>query len=613
MAAIMTGDFSETKEDNNQKQVTQDFGHQEIREDIDEPDVTQERVKRVVDRQDADKQDHVQDLVQELVQDLVHQGTDKQDVKKDVQQEDEQDVGQEVKQVVDNQDVKQVVGQDADEQDVKQVVDNQEVEQVVDHQESTHEESKRDDQQEGRQVGLVVKDEQEASDEVKLNDLQNTVVERVSAFQNVFMTGSAGSGKSEVIKYIKKLLGSKVVHVTAMTGRASLLIGGKTLHSWAGIGLGQGTWEELVQDMSFNAKKNWRQKELVLVVDEVSMLSHELFEKLDNIGKYFRRSALPFGGITLLFSGDFKQLPPVKADLLLKSKLFMETFPTSSTVLLTTNFRQEGDPVYQGVLHRISLGEQTKQDEAILASRMLSIVKPPSGSCFTRIYPLKRQAESFNAAKMKGLKGQEYEFLHSYSTLAKNGLSSQERAYLEKQLANAPCEARLVLKVGAVVMQVVNCTPDGATRRKVNGSIGVVEAFDETSNNPVVRFHDKDLCEIKPYSWVSEDKKLSRSQLPLIIAWGVTAHKIQGASLDAAVMSLGSNIFEDNQVYVMLSRVKTLEGVFLSSFDPSVVRAHPDAVAYYKMLEQHFNQASRSASKSKAPCNQSVCTKRIRV
>ena len=611
----MTGDFSETKEDNNQKQVMQDFSHQEVHKDIDEPDVTQERVKRVVDHQDDDKQN----LVQDLVQDLVHQGTDKQDIKKDVQQEDEQDVGQEVKQVVDNQDITQglFVHQDADNQDVKQVVgqdaDEQQAKQLVDHQESTHEESKQDDQQEGKQVGLVVKDEQEASDEVKLNDLQNTVVERVSAFQNVFMTGSAGSGKSEVIKYIKKLLGSKVVHVTAMTGRASLLIGGKTLHSWAGIGLGQGTWEELVQDMSFNAKKNWRQKELVLVVDEVSMLSHELFEKLDNIGKYFRRSALPFGGITLLFSGDFKQLPPVKADLLLKSKLFMETFPTSSTVLLTTNFRQEGDPVYQGVLHRISLGEQTKEDEAILASRMLSIVKPPPGSCFTRIYPLKRQAESFNAAKMKGLKGKEYEFLHSYSTLAKNGLSSQERTYLEKQLANAPCEARLVLKVGAVVMQVVNCTPDGATRRKVNGSIGVVEAFDETSNNPVVRFHDKDLCEIKPYSWVSEDKKLSRSQLPLIIAWGVTAHKIQGASLDAAVMSLGSNIFEDNQAYVMLSRVKTLEGVFLSSFDPSVVRAHPDAVAYYKMLEQHFNQASRSASKSKAPCNQSVCTKRVRV
>ena len=547
----MTGDFSETKEDDNQKQkqVMQDFSHQEVHKETDEQIVTQEQVKRVVDHHDADKQ----------------------------------------------------------------VVDHQESKQDVDHQESTHEESKQDDQQEGKQVGLVVKDEQEASDEVKLNDLQNMVVERVTAFQNVFMTGSAGSGKSEVIKYIKKLLGSKVVHVTAMTGRASLLIGGKTLHSWAGIGLGQGTWEELVQDMSFNAKKNWHQKELVLVVDEVSMLSHELFEKLDNIGKYFRRSALPFGGITLLFSGDFKQLPPVKADLLLKSKLFMETFPTSSTVLLTTNFRQEGDPVYQGVLHRISLGEQTKEDEAILASRMISIVKPPPGSCFTRIYPLKRQAESFNAAKMKGLKGKEYEFLHSYSTLAKNGLSSHERAYLEKQLANAPCEARLVLKVGAVVMQVVNCTPDGATRRKVNGSIGVVEAFDETSNNPVVRFHDKDLCEIKPYSWVSEDKKLSRSQLPLIIAWGVTAHKIQGASLDAAVMSLGSNIFEDNQAYVMLSRVKTLEGVFLSSFDPSVVRAHPDAVAYYKMLEQHFNQAGRVATKSKAPCNQSVCTKRTRV
>jgi ATP-dependent DNA helicase PIF1 len=225
----------------------------------------------------------------------------------------------------------------------------------------------------------------------------------------------------------------------------------------------------------------------------------------------------------------------------------------------------------------------------VLSTRL---VKPPPDKCVTRIYPLKRQAESFNAAKMKGLKGEEHEFVHAFHTLKR--LSDQEQAYLEKQLLNAPCEPRIVLKVGAVVMQIVNSTPDGASFRKVNGSLGVVEDFDASTNNPIVRFSYGDLCEGKPYTWVTEDKRLSRSQIPLIIAWAVTAHKIQGASLDAAVMSLGSNVFEDNQAYVMLSRVKTLEGVFLSSFDPSVIRAHPDAVAYYKMLDNHNNSGQHS-------------------
>jgi ATP-dependent DNA helicase PIF1 len=133
-------------------------------------------------------------------------------------------------------------------------------------------------------------------------------------------------------------------------------------------------------------------------------------------------------------------------------------------------------------------------------------------------------------------------------------------------------------------MHVTNATPSNCCFPKVNGSLGVVESFDTKTGFPVVAFSDGDVCRVDPATWQTACKTLTRIQIPLIVAWAVTSHKIQGSTLDAAVMDI-ANCFELNQAYMIFSRVKSLDGVFLLSFDPNVIKPCPEALEFYRSLE----------------------------
>jgi ATP-dependent DNA helicase PIF1 len=151
---------------------------------------------------------------------------------------------------------------------------------------------------------------------MELSEEQKQAFNKYVRGDNIFITGPGGAGKSALIRMIYADAYSKFkdIHVTAMTGCASILLNckAKTLHSWAGIGLGNGTTEYLINKIKKNKflKAIWKATE-ILVVDEVSMLSLKLFEMLNAIGKAVRGNSKPFGGIQLIFSGDFFQLPPV--------------------------------------------------------------------------------------------------------------------------------------------------------------------------------------------------------------------------------------------------------------------------------------------------------------
>ena len=430
--------------------------------------------------------------------------------------------------------------------------------------------------------------------------------------KNIFITGPGGTGKTLLIKHIRQDAVRKgfKIQVCALTGCAAILLDckAKTLHSWASIGLGNAPIEKLVTKISKNrfAKANWKTTD-ILVVDEVSMMSQKLFELLDAIGKAIRRNSKPFGGIQLIFSGDFYQLPPVgdKEDpesvkFCFESPLWLETFAVENHIQLTKIFRQS-DPVYQKILNQIREGRLKRSSNEILLQNVQKAMPEDLQITPTKLFPTKNKVDAINVYEMEKLKTEETEFnIKFHSDLEMTPSEMRMRAqyqYTKEQIqtelmylkGNLRCDETVRLKIGAQVMCIVNIELDNGGMI-CNGSQGIVTRFSELGT-PVVRFksfNDKTAYEMTMgyHLWTSENiPGIGVSQLPLILAWALTIHKSQGATLDVAEVDAGSNIFECGQTYVALSRVKSLEGLYLSSFDASKIKINRKVQEFYKMLD----------------------------
>ena len=374
---------------------------------------------------------------------------------------------------------------------------------------------------------------------------------------NIFITGQGGTGKTEVIKRLVDAY--PTARVTALTGCAAVLLGenATTLHSWAGIGVNA----EFCGTKA--AVSRWRDTDR-LIIDEVSMMSKELFELLDTIGKRVRKSSKLFGGIQLLVSGDFFQLPPVEGAFCFESPLWANFMP----IFFEKNFRQS-DPVYQTILSEIRRGTLSKPSFKALKARVID------GDGFTRIVPTRAKADKINTDEYAALKGEERVFrMAVYRPHDDSG--QRELDYLEKNI-RAPKELRL--KVGARVMCIVNLKDYDLC----NGSQGVVVAY--VGGYPQVRFKNATVV-MTPHMWsVKKNMSVGLKQVPLMLAWAITIHKSQGATLDTAKIDVGSDIFECGQTYVALSRVRALENLYLTHFDVSKIRLNPKVVQYYEALK----------------------------
>ena len=354
--------------------------------------------------------------------------------------------------------------------------------------------------------------------------------------KNVFVTGPGGSGKSELIR---RMASTRQSQVCAMTGCAAILLecNARTLHSWAGIKLGDKPLKDTIAGMKKHQRYTWMHTD-ILIVDEVSMMSDKLFELLDGIGKHIRKSKEPFGGMQVVFVGDFYQLPPVGENFCFQSPLWS----MFEQVTLTQIFRQK-DEIYQKILNQLRVGRITRSSLDILESR----VQPPVGPC-TKLFPTRQKVDQVNFTEYDKLDGTEY----TYQRI-QTGPEPPDRG-----------QPTLQLKVGCRVMHTVN--HEGLC----NGSQGVVVDFDVY---PIVKFMNGIEYVIRPYTWKYEDS--TTQQIPLMHAWAMTIHKAQGASLDCAEIDAGSGIFECGQTYVALSRVRTIEGLFLTSIDVSKIKIHP--------------------------------------
>ena len=370
--------------------------------------------------------------------------------------------------------------------------------------------------------------------------------------KNVFLTGPGGSGKSKWIQTVQSTF-PKRVQVCALTGCAAILLNcnAKTIHSWAGIGLGDSK-KAITNPYS---RKRWLNIDM-LIIDEVSMMSVELFEMLNCIGQTIRKSSAYFGGIQVVFCGDFYQLPPIGSPFCFESPLWDQVF--LHTVYLKTIYRQKSSKL-QEIFSQIRDNKLTYENNAILQVRLLE------GDDCVKLVPTRQLADAINSEHYTSISEKEHVF-----TMKSVG-EKYTVDYLKK---NILCPESLGLKVGTKVMCIANID-----ERLCNGSQGTVIDF---APYPVVQFtHEKRM--MGPHTWTVDHESIS--QVPLIYAWALTIHKSQGATLEKAEIDLGNGIFEYGQIYVALSRIMDLEGLYLTAFNSSKIKSHPKVIEFYNKIK----------------------------
>lgn len=424
---------------------------------------------------------------------------------------------------------------------------------------------------------------------------QQAVFDAYLAGKNIFMTGPGGTGKSHLIRSIYKnaIFMGKQVQVCAFTGCAAILLNchAKTVNSWAGIGLGTGTPESILEKIKkYRKTKQWLSTSL-LIVDEVSMVSLKLFELLNYIGKKLRKNDKAFGGIQVIFSGDFFQLPPIPDRIDDDTGRFCFESPHWSSVFdvqieLKTNFRQKDDSIVR-VLNQIRVGKLSKSGYELLKSRVGidasgCLVKP------IKLFPRKYMVDDINSSEMSKINEPDQTY---HVTVVKEQLDPKitqdmldnEEAYLRK---NALFDEIVKLKVGAQVMCIANINMDIGI---CNGSVGIITKFVPANTHdkvyPFVKFNNGVEMIMARHCWMSETiEGFGVSQVPLILAWAITIHKSQGATLDLMEIDVGKEVFECGQTYVGLSRVRDLSGLFITSFDPQKIKVNSKVQRFYAVM-----------------------------
>lgn len=397
---------------------------------------------------------------------------------------------------------------------------------------------------------------------------QGLALEIMLSGESVLLTGPAGAGKTYVLnQFIKHAKHEgRHVSVTATTGLAATHLGGTTIHSWAGIGVLDYVPQGFAEHMT-KGRREIIEKTDVLIIDEISMLHDYRLDMVDEVCRLVRRKDEPFGGIQVIMSGDFFQLPPVNrgesrgGGFVVHSNVWAEFDPT--ICYLAEQHRQD-DEYLLDILNALRAGDIRRHHAEQLLARVDQ--QPADDAALTELHTVNLDVDKINEARLDELPGDEL-FYTQVTTGADNYVENLQRSVL------AP--ATLRLKQGALVMAVKNA----ADRRYANGSIGTVIDFEPGTEYPIVEFRNGKIVTMIPDSWELRDgdkKRASITQIPLRLAWAITVHKSQGMTLDAARIDL-RKAFVEGMGYVALSRVKNLHNLYLTGINQMALRISADA------------------------------------
>lgn len=424
--------------------------------------------------------------------------------------------------------------------------------------------------------------------------MQKTALKILKTGNNVFITGSAGTGKTHLLsEFIFYLKSRKITPtIVAPTGIAASHLQGQTIHSYFSLGIRDFIDSYYIESL---LEKKYLQtrfcKLKVLIIDEISMVSPDIFSSIDNILRAFKKDNKPFGGIQVILSGDFFQLPPISK--VQKDKRFAWQSPSWRELALKTcylekKFRQE-DNALISILDEIRSGNISNNTYDILNSRYhkkLSIDFKP-----TKLYTHNIDVDRINNDELAKLNNKAHTFVYKSEGSGRN---------IEKIFKSSLVLEELTLKKDAVVMFIKNNLEKGY----INGITGVVIGFYKETTLPIVKTSDGVVVKLEREDWNMENESGSIvakvSQIPLKLAWAITIHKSQGMTLDAAEIDL-SKTFEVGQGYVALSRIKNIDGLRLMGLNDTALSVDP--------LILHIDSKIKAASKKASDEISAISTK----
>jgi len=430
-----------------------------------------------------------------------------------------------------------------------------------------------------------------------LNNKQRLAVEQTMNGENILITGPAGTGKSYTIKYIIELLkaNKKTVGLTATTGTAAFIIGGQTIHSFMGLGIGDETIAELFIKVKNRSNIYRTLIELdVLIIDEVSMLDSLLFEKISQLLCYIKSHSLkdmellnkPFGGIQVIFIGDFCQLAPVNGTYCFLSKLWKDA--NIKVILLEELVRQNGDNLFQQILQIIRRGRCT--DNILKVLRTLKDTRFNDEIIPTKLYPKNVNVDRINELEINKLK------MAGNKTHLYNAEASKDKG---KNANIAKYDVELVENAQVIVTRNIDISLG-----IVNGTRGIVKALEEecvvikdTQGQLHTIYYYKDVIDTPGKTVAIADstatspsteaktgaaEKSYISHIPLKVSYALSIHKSQGMTIDAVEIDLGDNIFTCGQAYTALSRAKSLASIKIIDVSKESFKMNPHVKAFYR-------------------------------
>ncbi len=406
----------------------------------------------------------------------------------------------------------------------------------------------------------------------KLNEDQQKAFEILKTSSNVFLTGAAGSGKSFLLR---NYLRTHNIPVLASTGAAAILVGGRTFHSFFGIGIMEGGQSATIERALKNKRTvNRLKKTDAVIIDEISMISGPTLRTAEALVRKCRNNSAPWGGLRVIVVGDFAQLPPVNPHVQEKEWAFLDEVWSLSAFLpvqLNKMMRTQ-DTEFLEVLNSVRLGRVTEQVRNFLDSR----TEIRAEGQFTRLFSHRADVEHYNLTKLEEIEAP----LHSFQTVYRG--KEKDIAAFRK---NSPIQDVIHLKEDALVMLRQN-DPEG---RWVNGSLGKIKSITSTQLSIRLLSGMSVQIDIAEFNMLDAEGNsvVTASNFPVSLAWAMTIHKAQGTSIDRLLVDL-RKVWEPGQAYVALSRARDPNALFIEGWSERLIFADPKVTAFHASLKNEM-------------------------